>query len=440
MPVSLLVSIQGVKCPAASGLQDRLARGNKRISITRNLPRSSAVDRRCRRGGRYGAVIVNARERESEEGSGKSSFLDTILQNSPFAGGNAGVENSGALGFLSGTMKMGGNADRKDPNTVFVAGSTGRLGLRIVHQLAAAGFKVRAGVRSQDKADNFEELLDELCETVGDLDRKQKSLIKVVYCDLEDEESIKPAIGNASRVICAVGAAESEFTNLSAPKRIDYEATETLIDVAAECDIPQFILVTSLGTGKLGFPAGVLNLFGGILIWKRKAEEALERSGMPYLIVRPGGMERPKDDHKLTHNVALSGRDKLFGGTVSRLQIAELIVSSVISPEAAVNKCVEVVAETEAPLRNYDELLDEMPVEVEQGLREQALASIQELRLKENELADTLEMLKDDLISTRESIAAVQESLSAARKTAKEIRKDNIDSIRDAEALEAEVC
>ena len=40
--------------------------------------------------------------------------------------------------------------------------------------------------------------------------------------------------------------------------------------------------------------AGILNLFGGVLIQKRRAEVALEESGLPYVIVRPGGMERPK--------------------------------------------------------------------------------------------------------------------------------------------------
>ena len=36
---------------------------------------------------------------------------------------------------------------------------------------------------------------------------------------------------------------------------------------------------------------------------------------------RAGGMEAPRDDHKLTHNMKLATRDKLFGGTVSRLQV-----------------------------------------------------------------------------------------------------------------------
>ncbi len=44
--------------------------------------------------------------------------------------------------------------------------------------------------------------------------------------------------------------------------------------------------------------AAVLNLFGGILIQKRRAEVALENSGLNYVIVRPGGMERPTDSYK----------------------------------------------------------------------------------------------------------------------------------------------
>ena len=38
---------------------------------------------------------------------------------------------------------------------VFVAGSTGRLGARIVRELLGTGFKVRAGVRSAEKAETF---------------------------------------------------------------------------------------------------------------------------------------------------------------------------------------------------------------------------------------------------------------------------------------------
>lgn len=84
--------------------------------------------------------------------------------------------------------------------------------------------------------------------------------------------------------------------------------------------------------------AGILNLFWGVLLFKKKAEKALQASGIPYVIVRPGGMEKPTDAYKRTHNVRLAPRDKLFGGQVSRLQVAELIAAAVSNPDVAENK------------------------------------------------------------------------------------------------------
>lgn len=105
--------------------------------------------------------------------------------------------------------------------------------------------------------------------------------------DLTDADTLAPAIGNAGRVVCTVGASEAGL-DVSAPKRIDGDGTTALVEAAAAAGVQQFVLVSSLGTGKVGFPAAVLNVFGGVLIFKRQAEDALERSGMAYTIVRPG--------------------------------------------------------------------------------------------------------------------------------------------------------
>jgi hypothetical protein len=43
-------------------------------------------------------------------------------------------------------------------------------------------------------------------------------------------------------------------------------------------------------------------------------------------IVRPGGMERPTDAYKETHNITLSQEDTLFGGQVSNLQVFFLYI------------------------------------------------------------------------------------------------------------------
>lgn len=51
----------------------------------------------------------------------------------------------------------------------------------------------------------------------------------------------------------------------------------------------QVVLVTSVGTDSPFFP---LNLLWGVLFWKKRAEEALQRSGLDYTIIRPGGTRR----------------------------------------------------------------------------------------------------------------------------------------------------
>uniref|UniRef100_A0A2P2K8W1 Protein TIC 62ic isoform X1 n=1 Tax=Rhizophora mucronata TaxID=61149 RepID=A0A2P2K8W1_RHIMU len=185
--------------------------------------------------------------------------------------------------------------------------------------------------------------------------------LEIVECDLEKQDQIGQALGNASMVLCCIGASEKEVFDITGPYRIDYQATKNLIDAATVAKVKHFIMVSSLGTNKLGFPAAILNLFWGVLIWKRKAEEALIASGLPYTIVRPGGMERPTDAYKETHNITLSEEDTLFGGQVSNLQVAELMAFMAKNRELSYCKVVEVIAETTAPLTPMDKLLTKIP-------------------------------------------------------------------------------
>ncbi len=58
------------------------------------------------------------------------------------------------------------------------------------------------------------------------------------------------------QVISCIGAPESEILNSSAPRRIDGEGAIRLVQAAARVGVSQFVMVTSLGTGKFGWPAG----------------------------------------------------------------------------------------------------------------------------------------------------------------------------------------
>ncbi|KAK7264328.1 hypothetical protein RJT34_31935 [Clitoria ternatea] len=253
--------------------------------------------------------------------------------------------------------------DSKDDNLVFVAGATGKVGSRTVRELIKLGFRVRAGVRNAQRAGTLVQSVEKLKLDGASASEGSQAVekLEIVECDLEKPDQIGSALGNASTVICSIGASEKEIFDITGPFRIDYLATKNLIDAATVAKVDHFILVTSLGTNKIGFPAAILNLFWGVLIWKRKAEEALLASGIPYTIVRPGGMERPTDAFKETHNITLSTEDTLFGGLVSNLQIAELMAVMAKNRDLSCCKIVEVVAETTAPLTPMEELLAKIP-------------------------------------------------------------------------------
>jgi hypothetical protein len=54
--------------------------------------------------------------------------------------------------------------------------------------------------------------------------------LEIVECDLEKSDQIGPALGNASVVICCIGASEKEVLDITGPYRIDYLASKNLID------------------------------------------------------------------------------------------------------------------------------------------------------------------------------------------------------------------
>lgn len=55
-------------------------------------------------------------------------------------------------------------------------------------------------------------------------------MLELVECDLEKRDQIEPALGNASVVICCIGASEKEVFDITGPYRIDFQATKNLVD------------------------------------------------------------------------------------------------------------------------------------------------------------------------------------------------------------------
>lgn len=211
----------------------------------------------------------------------------------------------------------------------FVAGATGETGRRIVQELVQRQIPVRALVR--DLAIAKQVLPPEAELVVG---------------DVLQPESLTSAIADCTVLLCATGAKPS--FDPTGPYKVDYEGTKNLVDVAKAKGIEQFVLVTSLCVSQLFHP---LNLFWLILVWKKRAEEYLQNSGLTYTIVRPGGLKNEDNPYP----VVMSAADTLFDGTIPRQKVAQTCVEALFQPEAR-NKIVEIVAKPEAMPKGWQEL------------------------------------------------------------------------------------
>lgn len=211
----------------------------------------------------------------------------------------------------------------------FVAGATGQTGQRIVKELVARGIPVRAMVRDLATARTILPAAAEL-----------------VVGDVLEPGTLASALADSTVVLCATGAKPG--FDPTAPYKVDYEGTKNLVEAAKTKGIEQFVFVSSLCTSKLLHP---LNLFFLILVWKKQAEEYLQKSCLTYTIVRPGGLKNEDN----TDSVVMSSADTLFDGSIPRTKVAQTCVEALFSPSAR-NKIVEIVAKPDAPAKSFDDL------------------------------------------------------------------------------------
>ena len=211
----------------------------------------------------------------------------------------------------------------------FVAGATGQTGRRIVKELVKRNIPVRAMVRNLETG---KELLPPEAE--------------LVVGDVLNPTSLDSAIGDSTVLLCATGASPS--FDPTGPYTVDYEGTKNLVDVAKAKGIEHFVLVSSLCVSQLFHP---LNLFWLILVWKKQAEDYLQKSGLTYTIVRPGGLKNEDNPDP----VVMSSADTLFDGSIPRTKVAQVCVEALLQSEAH-NKIVEVVARPEASDISWQEL------------------------------------------------------------------------------------
>ena len=143
------------------------------------------------------------------------------------------------------------------------------------------------------------------------------------------------------------------------PYNVDWLGAKNQIDAAKAAGIKQFVFVGSMGGSQ---PENFLNtigrvegneLSGNILLWKRKAEQYLIASGMPYTIIHPGGLT---DKAGGESEIILGANDELLKETVRsipRADVAEVCIQSIRTP-GGMNRAIDIIARTGTPTKDFN--------------------------------------------------------------------------------------
>jgi uncharacterized protein YbjT (DUF2867 family) len=199
---------------------------------------------------------------------------------------------------------------------VVVAGATGGTGRLVVKHLIAEGYEVRAMVRSLEKGK----------QVFGED-------VAMVRADVTEPSTLPPLLAGADFVISAIGVSGRGEAR---PEDVDYGGSLALIDASKSAGIKKFIMVTSGGVTWWIHPVNWFS--GGVLKWKRKAEQYLRVSGLTHVIVRPNGglTDKPGNSNKIIFT-----QNDGFPSSISREDVAIVCVKALEHKEAN-NKTFEV--------------------------------------------------------------------------------------------------
>ena len=255
---------------------------------------------------------------------------------------------------------------------VLVAGATGGVGQLVVANLLSRGDRVRVLTRSAEKARSM-----------------FAGKVEIALGDICKAETLPAATEGITHLICATGTTalpsnrwnfqndlgsnplaqaatwariylDADFRKAHArntPEAVDAIGVSNLVQ-AAPTDLQRFVFVSSCGvTRQDQFPYSLLNAFG-VLDAKRRGENAILRSGLPYTIIRPGQLtDGPYTSYDFNSLVKASTAGRLgvvvktgdtLNGQTSRIDVAAACVAC-LSIEAAKNKAFEMVSKGDRP-------------------------------------------------------------------------------------------
>lgn len=189
---------------------------------------------------------------------------------------------------------------------IVIAGAHGQIAMLLHSMLRDRGHDVRGLIRRVEQANDL--------RGVG---------VEPVVCDLEAEEDISAAVGEADAVLFAAGAGPG--SGAARKWTVDRDGALKLIDAAKRNGIPRFVMISAMNAEQ---PRGG-EVFQVYLRAKAEADAALRSSGLDYTIVRPGRLT----DEQERGLVAIA--PELPRGDIPRADVASVLVHVLENPSTS---------------------------------------------------------------------------------------------------------
>ncbi|KAG6494854.1 uncharacterized protein At2g37660, chloroplastic-like [Zingiber officinale] len=222
-------------------------------------------------------------------------------------------------------------ADASSRITVLVTGAAGRTGQIVFKKLKERSdqFIARGLVRTEESK-----------EKIGGAD-------DIFVADIRDDKATVPAVQGIDALIILTSAVpkmkpgfdpskggrpEFYFEDGLYPEQVDWIGQKNQIDAAKAADVKHIVLVGSMGGTNPNHPLNSLGN-GNILVWKRKAEQYLAESGVPYTIIRPGGL---LDKDGSQRELVVGKDDELLQTetkSIPRADVAEVCIQALLNEE-----------------------------------------------------------------------------------------------------------
>jgi len=202
---------------------------------------------------------------------------------------------------------------------VLVAGATGQLGSVITRRLIAAGIPVRALARNAQKLEPF------------------AAQAEIAAVDLRDVRKLTEACRGADQIISTANNNLGKGPN--SPTRTDLSNYQNLCAAARNAGVRRLVYLSSRGLTQ-DAPVDVFRI-------KWYIEDAIRRSGVPYVMLRPSAFMEVWVDEILARGIRDKGIATIFGdgnsitNYIAVEDVAEFAVKILSRPEI-VNEVVEI--------------------------------------------------------------------------------------------------